>query len=327
MWLGTIALGLVASVVGALLIISALDIGKTTYQAEFAQAASLGTGDQVTVAGISIGTVDGLKLAGDRVIVTFKIRDDVQLGRDTHAAIKLTTLLGSRYVELSPAGQGELSNETIPLSNTAVPYNLQQTLADATTTFGQIDADRIAQSLTTLTQSFQGVPEALPEALRNLRSLSGVLADRRDQLRSLLTSTDTVAKTIRDQKANLGSLVLQGRDLLGELTSRREAIRRLFAGATELVDTLKRVLDENPGLNELVGTMRELSKMLANNDALLRNILQVLPIPVRNLTNATGSGPAADITAPAGPMIDSWMCAISGRAKQFNLVEYFQDCQ
>ena len=28
-----------------------------------------------------------------------------------------------------------------------------------------------------------------------------------------------------------------------------------------------------------------------------------------------------------GLAIDSWMCAISGRAKQFGMIEYFKDCQ
>jgi phospholipid/cholesterol/gamma-HCH transport system substrate-binding protein len=326
-WLGTIALTVVGAVVGVILLFGALDLGRTRYQAEFAQAAQIAPGDQVTVAGISVGTVDGLRLAGDRVIVTFKVRNDVHLGSNTKAAIKLTTLLGSRYVEVSPAGAGDLDNRTIALANTSVPYNLQQTLADATTTFDQVDADHIAQSLTVLTGGLNGVPEALPQALANLRSLSAIIADRRDQLSTLLSSTDTVTAMIRDQRANLGSLVLQGRDLLGELTSRRAAVQKLFAGITALVDTLKRVLNDEPGINDLISSTREFSKMFAEHDAQLRNVLQALPIPIRNAANVTGSGTAFDASITAGPLIDSWMCAISGRARQFNLVEYFQDCQ
>jgi phospholipid/cholesterol/gamma-HCH transport system substrate-binding protein len=67
--------------------------------------------------------------------------------------------------------------------------------------------------------------------------------------------------------------------------------------------------------------------MIASHDALLRNTLQVLPIPMRNIANATGSGTALDAATLNGPLIDSWMCAISGRAEQFNLVEYFKDCE
>lgn len=326
-WLGSIALGLVITITGVALLIGKLDLGRTRYHAEFAQAADLRSGDLVTVAGVSVGNVEGLSLAGDRVLVSFKLRNDVHLGRDTHAAIKLTTLLGSRYMELSPAGAGTLDRSTIKLPNTASPYNLQDALADSTTTFDAIDADRVASSLTTMSRSLDGVPDALPEALNNLRSLSAVIADRRDQLKSLLTATDRVTALIRDQKSNLGSLIVQGRNLLGDLASRRTAVERLFTSATKLVATLNRVLGDQPGLNGLLNSLKDFSHMIASHDAQLRNLLQALPLPFRNIANAFGSGTAGDVTLPAGIMVDSWMCAISGRATQFHLVEYFKDCQ
>jgi virulence factor Mce-like protein len=326
-WLGTIALAVIGVLIGAVLLIGALDLGRTPYRGEFAQAAQLRPGEQVTVAGIPVGTVADLQLAGDRVIVTFKVNNNVHLGENTRAAIKLTTLLGSRYVELKPAGRGDLDHATIGLANTEVPYNLQQTLADAATTFEQVDADRISASLSTLNQGLTGVPDALPQALANLDALSRVIADRRDQLSTLLVSTDTVTTLIRNQKADLGSLVLQGRDLLAELTTRRAAVARLFASATALVDTLHRILADQPGLDELLAGMRDLSGMIAQHDAQFRNLLQALPVPIRNVANATGSGVGVDGTLVNGLLVDSWMCAISGRAKQFNLVEYFQDCQ
>jgi phospholipid/cholesterol/gamma-HCH transport system substrate-binding protein len=326
-WLGSIALGLVAVTIAVVLLIGALDLGRTRYQAEFAQAADLRSGDQVTIAGVSVGTVEGLALAGDRVLVKFKVRNDVPLGRDTHAAIKLTTLLGNRYLELSPAGSGTLARGTIELANTAVPYNLQDALADATTTFDAVDADRIASSLTTISQSLTGVPEALPDALSNLRALAGIISDRRDQLRTLLSSADKVTAMIRDQKTNLGSLIVQGRNLLGDLASRRAALERLFTSATALVATLSRVLGDQPGLDDLLAGLRDFSHMIASHDAQFRSLLQALPIPMRNFANAFGSGTAGDVALPAGILVDSWMCAISGRATQFNLVEYFKDCQ
>ncbi|MEB3031823.1 MlaD family protein [[Mycobacterium] nativiensis] len=325
--LGAVALMVMVALIAGILLINALDLGRTAYRAEFAQAASLRPGDQVTVAGISVGTVTRMDLAGDRVVATFKVNKSVHLGKDTRAGIKLTTLLGSRYMELKPAGVGDLDARTIGLANTEVPYNLQQTLADATTTFEQVDADNIAQSLTTLNQGLVGVPEALPQALQNLSALSTVVTDRREQIGSLLKNTDTITALIRNQKASLGSLVVQGRDLLGELTSRRAAIERMFASTTALVDTLHGVLADQPALNDLLASMRELAHLIAAHDAQFRNLLQVLPIPVRNFANLTGSGTGSDGTVANGLLVDSWMCAISGRAQQFHLVEYFQDCK
>lgn len=326
-WLGTVSLAVIAAVVGSIVLIGNLSLGQTRYQAEFAQAAQIRPGDQVTVAGVSVGTVDKLSLAGNRVLVRFTVRDSIRLGQDTRAAIKLTTILGSRYLELSPAGDQGLAQQTILLANTSVPYDLQKTLAGATTTFEQVDADRVAQSMRALSRNLNGVPEALPQALDNLKSLAGVISGRRDQIGTLLTSTDTVTAMIRDQRANLGSLVLQGRDLLGELVSRRAAVHRLFASATSLVGTINEILADEPSVSSMLTAMRDLARMLGSHDALLRNILQTLPLPVRNIANATGTGTSVDLNVPAGFLVDSWMCAISGRAKQFNLPEYFKDCQ
>lgn len=326
-WLGVITLVVIGTLVAAVLVVGSLDLGKRQYRAEFVQAATLSSGDLVTVAGVSVGVVKNLELAGDHVVVTFTVGNDVHLGADTTAAIKLTTMLGSRYLSVAPKGGGALRNQTISLSNTTVPYDLQKTLADATTTFEQVDANQIAESMSTLTRGLDGVPEALPQAMRNVRSLSAIIAARRDQLSSLLAGADKVISVIHDQQTSLGSLVVQGRDLLTQITSRREAVQRLFASATALIDVLKRVLDDAPGVDSTIASMHEFTKMITDHDALLRNILQIMPISVRNIANAGGNGTYLDGTLPAGPLVDSWMCAISGRAKQFNLVEYFQDCK
>lgn len=325
-WLGTVALTVIAVVLGAIMGIGHLSLGKTGYRGEFAQAAQISTGDPVTVAGINVGEVSGVALAGDHVALTFKVRNDVHLGAQTRAAIKLTTLLGRRYLELSPAGGGALDHHTIALKNTAVPYNLQDTLADATTTFEQVDADRIAQSMSTLSQGLAGIPDALPQALANVKALADIVATRRDQIGSLLKNVDTITAMIRDQKANLGALVIQGRDLLSEITTRNAAVHRLLYSATALITLIKSILNDEPAINAMLANLQKFSGNVAKNDALLRSFLQSAPISFRNMANASGSGTALDVNLPAGVLIDSWMCVLSQRGKQFNLAQYFTNC-
>lgn len=326
MWLGALTLGTIAVVLAAIIGVRNLSLGETRYQGEFAQAAQLSPGDQVTVAGIRVGEVGTLTLAGDRVVVSFSLRNDVHLGAQSRAAIKLTTLLGRRYLELTPASGGELVDNTIPLSSTAVPYNLQQTLADATTTFDSVDADRIAESLTTLSHGLDGVPEALPQALANITALADIVASRRDQLGSLLKNVDAVTALVRDQRASLGALVLQGRDLLAELATRSAALHRLLDSSTAMINTISAIMDDSPAIDSMLAGMQNLTKMVADHDATLRSLFQVMPVAFRNVANAGGSGPALDINLPAGVLIDSWMCAISQRAKQFDLAQYFTNC-
>lgn len=327
-WLGFIAAAVVAVVIGAMLLVHMLGFGYRHYTAEFLQAASLRTGNPVVVAGIPVGNVTSMKLVGDHVEAGLKIRDNIVLGKDSKASIKVTTILGSRYLALEPNGPASLPNNTFDLSHTEVPYDLQAALQDATTTFEQVDSDRFAQSLTVLGKQLQGLPSVVPQAINNINSLSSIIAVRRDQLGSLLKSTEQVTNTLRRQQAGIGNLINQGQDLLGQFVARRAVFHAMMQSLTTLVDTMSEiVVNDRSGLDSLINDMRDFTGLMAQHDDLLRNMLQVSPIFFREAANLTGEGNAINFNAPNVPAIDSWMCAISGRAKQFGMIQYFKDCK
>lgn len=327
-WLGTGALGLLLVVIAAALGINSLHVGQRTVGADFAQAAQLGVGDQVTVAGVPVGSVVGMRLAGDHVAVTLSIHDDVPLGAKTTAAIKMTTLLGNRYVELDPAGAGTLPGGRIPMAQTIVPYDLQSALSDVTTTFDQVDADQVGRALTDLSGQLDGLPQLVPSVLANVRTLSGVIAQRRAQIGSLLAGTDRLTTVIRGQQADLGILFTQGQELLQEIQSRRQAIESMLAATTTLVRQLQPiVVGDRPRIQTLLDNLNQMMQMLSRHDDLLRNILQILPVPWRSWANVTGTGTEIDANAISGAFVDSFMCALVGRAPQVNLPPYSKDCR
>ncbi|AQT79309.1 hypothetical protein B1R94_08555 [Mycolicibacterium litorale] len=327
-WLGLIAVAVVAVVIGALVVVHTVGIGLRHYTAEFLQAAALRVGNPITIAGIPVGTVSSMRLAGDHVEAGLKIREDIALGEDSRAVIKVATILGSRYLALEPGGSATLPNRTFDLAHTEVPYDLQAALKDATTTFEQVDSDRFAQSLSLLGKQLRDMPAVVPQAMANIDALSSIIAARRDQIGQLLASTEEVTNTLRSQQANLGALVNQGQDLLGQFVARRAVFHAMMQSLTNLVDILnKLVVNDRPQVDALVRDTRELTGLIAQHDDLFRNILQVSPVMLRQIANMTGDGNAVNFTAPAGALVDSWMCAISGRAQQFGMIPYYKDCQ
>ena len=142
-WLGFGAIAVVAVLIGAMLLVKVADVGYRHYTARFLQAAALQTGNPITIAGIPVGEVTSMKLAGDHVEAGLKVRKDVILGEDSRAIIKVTTILGSRYLALEPDGPGSLPDNTFDVSQTEVPYDLQEALADVTTTYEQVDSDQV----------------------------------------------------------------------------------------------------------------------------------------------------------------------------------------
>ena len=252
-WLGLVAVAVVAALIGAMLLVKVANVGYRHYTAHFLQAAALQVGNPITVAGIPVGEVTSMKLAGDHVEAGLKVREDVALGNDSRAIIKVTTILGSRYLALQPAGPDSLPDNTFDLDHTEVPYDLQEALADVTTTYEQVDSDKFAQTLSILGQQMAGLPSILPQALQNTHTLSTIVAERRDQLGSLLKTTEVVSNTLRRQQSTIGSLVNQGHDLVGEFVMRRASFHAMMAALTDLVQTLSGiVIDDRPQLEALL---------------------------------------------------------------------------
>lgn len=327
-WLGFGALAVVGVVIAAALLVKLVGFGYTRYTAEFAQAAALAPGNPVVIAGIEVGRVTSMRLAGDHVEAGLSVRNDIPMGKDTRATIQVMTILGSRYLKLDPDGPGSIPGKRITLAHTAVPYDLQSLLEDATTTFDEVDSDQFGQSLAVLGQQLQGLPPIIPQAMANLHTLAKITADRRDQLGTLLASTQRVANTLHNQQTHLGNLVDQGQDFLGELVARQNTFHAMLAALTNLTSNLNNVVvKDRTMLDDMLANLRALSDMVGQHDDMLRSLIQSAPPPLRGLTNATGYGPAVEFYVANGIAVDSWMCAISGRAKQFNMIEYFKDCK
>lgn len=326
--IGLVALAVIAVLMAALVIITKVGPGYKRISADFIQAAALLPKNPVTVAGIPVGTVTGMRLNGDYVTVDMRVQNNIDVGKDSRAVIMVTTILGSRYLALHPGGGGPLENNTIDLNHTEVPYDLQQALQDVAVNYGEVNTDNLASAIEVLGKQIEGLPPLIPKAMDNLKKLSTVMADRRDQFGSMLKTMDLVTATLRRQQTSIGSMVNQGNELLGEFVMRRAAFHAMMQALTDLVNVLDdTIVDDRAELDELLGNMNTLSTLLAKNDGMLRGILQSAPLALRGLANATGTGNALEANFTNGLLVDSWMCAISGRAKQFAMIEYYKDCK
>ena len=325
---GMVALALIAAMLAALVILTKVGPGYKRVSADFIQAAALLPKNPVTVAGIPVGTVTGMHLNGDHVTVDMRIQNNIDLGKDSRAVIMVTTILGSRYLALHPGGGGPLANNTIDMNHTEVPYDLQQALQDVAINYGEVNTDQLANAVEVLAKQVQGLPPMIPRAMDNLKRLSKVIADRRDQFGSMLKTMDMVTATLRRQQTSIGAMVNQGQQLFGEFVMRRAAFHGMIQALNSLINVLDdTIVTDRPQVEALLGNMNTLSGLLKQHDDMLASILQSAPIALRGLANATGTGNALETNFPNGLLVDSWMCAISGRAKQFGMIEYYKDCK
>lgn len=189
-----LAIGTVGIVVVAAVALAALQYQRlpffnqgTRVSAYFADAGGLRTGNTVEVSGYPVGKVSSISLDGPGVLVEFKVDTDVRLGNRTEVAIKTKGLLGSKFLDVTPRGDGRLDSP-IPIERTTSPYQLPDALGDLAATISGLHTERLSESLATLAQTFADTPAHFRNAIHGVARLAQTLDERDNQLRSLLAN-------------------------------------------------------------------------------------------------------------------------------------------
>lgn len=310
--IGTLAL--IATVAAVVLLprVSAFSSNRS-YSADFAQAAGLSGGDDVRVAGIPEGTVTGVHLDRDVIRVDFTLPKSVHLGADTSASIEVATLLGTKYVELVPAGGGELSTTApIPLSRTKVPFDLADVTNGLSHSVGGLDIPTLRAALRTVSTTFARTPTATRRLLRGIAGISKVVGTRHSQLQQLLASTRDVTATLVAQRNSLDALFTDADEVLATLHARRVVIRELLSDASRLGHELTRLINHNAAtLGPLLDRLHVVTSLLRKDDHLLARSIDLLAPASRGLVDATGDGPYIDINLPYLFVPDNVLCGFS----------------
>jgi len=260
MIIGVVGIGLMVAIVVLGLGFKHLivDSGKS-YSAYFADAGALHSGAKVQVSGAEVGEVSGVELDGSKARVTFSVSDSIRLGDRTEAAIKSDTLLGTKIVEVSPRGDGQLS-QTIPLERTRSPYQLPEALGDLTSTISNLNTDQLSQSLATLSQTFQNTPPDLKAAVEGLGRFSQTLNNRDQQLRSLLINANKATSVLAKRTDQVVNLIDDANALLAQLLTESSALDSISGHLSQLSQQLSGLVAENrqqlkPALEKLDGVL------------------------------------------------------------------------
>lgn len=261
------------------------------YKAYFSEAAGLSDGNEVRVAGVKVGVVSGVELEGDKVLVEFRAKD-AWLGDDTRASIQIKTVLGQKYLALTPAGNGELDrSDPIPLERTVAPYDVVTAFSSAAETLDQIDDTKLATSLDTLTDAMQASPEEFRGAVDGVARLSQTISSRDDELRELLEATRTSSKILAERNDDFRRLIIGTGQLLGELNSRSESLKLVLASTRGLSVQLRLLVAENEA--EFGPTLESLDSALGiltdHEEQLKKSIHNLAPF-YRLYANMLGTG-------------------------------------
>jgi phospholipid/cholesterol/gamma-HCH transport system substrate-binding protein len=298
-------LGAITLVVMALVMAAAFNLSKfpgfggDSYQAYFRDASGLHKGNIVQVGGIRAGRVQSLDLEDGKVLVTFEVDHGVEFGQDSEASVEVLSMLGEKYLELTPKGTGQLSQDKpIPLERTSEAYDIVGVFGDLTTTTEQIDTGQLDQALDVVSDTLnQSAPE-IQASFEGIARLSETVASRDSEIQHLLRSSEKVTTLLADRSADIVDLMANSDLVFQELQKRREAIHQLLVNARVLATQLRGVAEDNQA--QMASALREvddLLDLLISKEKELKATLAAFGPYASILGNIIGTGPWFDAYA------------------------------
>jgi len=231
---------------------------ESTYHATFTNVTRLKAGQKVRIAGVPVGSVQGIKLNPDNTIdLKFGVDQRYQLYSSTRALIRYENLVGDRFLEIT-SGPGELRKlppgGTINSQHTQPALDLDALLGGLRPVLKGLDADKVNTVSSAVIQLLQGQGGALANVLSDTSAFSSALGQRDQLIGDVITNLNAVLGTVDQKSAQFSASVDQLQQLISGLAKNKDSI----AGA----------------IPPLASTTTDLTELLQNSRRPLQGILE-----------------------------------------------------
>jgi phospholipid/cholesterol/gamma-HCH transport system substrate-binding protein len=292
------------------LIMGNFALGDTkTYSAVFANASQLQQGDDVRVAGVSVGQVDEVEIEDrTQALVTFSVADDLPLTTTSGAEIRYLNLVGNRYMALT-RGSGGAPLEpgaTIPLARTKPALDLTVLFDGFKPLFAALSPREVNQLSMNIVQTLQGEGGSVRSLLQHTASLTNHIADRDRLIGEVITNLNETLGTVTSRRRQVVDLVDQMQRWVSGLSAERKTIGASLGNIESLTTATADLLQKGrPYIKADIRQLRQLVQLLARpeNQQLVTELLRRLP---EKLTDQARTG-------TYGSWYQYYLCDFNGR--------------
>jgi len=207
-------------------------------------------GSVISVAGLTIGSVESMKLAGTAIAVNASVQTKLRLSKDSKATIKSASIMGGKFIEITPGVQtamlqngdtlvGTYEADLSELTATLAPItsNMLGLLENVNTTFDEKTRARIQNIIADVNRSTTELEKIIHSEGRHLGSAISNFETFTTSLSRFAVDLDTIT---RSQHANLDS----------SMVNIRRATYNLDRASVEFQTTTQ-------SLNVVLGKMRD----------------------------------------------------------------------
>ena len=252
--------------------------GGGSYQvtAYFDRAVSVFPSGDVRVLGLPAGSIAEVEIDGPRVRVVMDIDEDIQIPVGATAQIVPQSLIGERYIQITPAFQEGMSalEDGATIEDTIIPVEPDEALAALKEFMDSLDPDGIGNLVSNLEESLAGNGQGLNDALGSLSELVETFAENDEVLLRIVDGFDRLTATLATREQQLGEVIDAFAEASSVLADERKSLEELVAGLADLSQNGLALLSEHAG--PLRADIETLAGAASTIDANLAAVTQLL---------------------------------------------------
>lgn len=262
------------------------DLGDHPYEitADFGDVLSLAPQSSVKVNDVAVGRVTKISLAPGswQARVTMKVNGKIDLPANAYAHLEQSSLLGEKYIQLSPPGKGTArgtlaDGDRIPLTRTNRNPEVEEVFGALSMLLNGGGINQLKTITTELNKALAGQEPQVKSMLHRVDTLVTDLDDHRGDITSALDGVNRLSTTLATRKQDVGTVLTGLSPGMKVLEKQRGSLltmlRSLDTLSTVAVDTIDRSkADMIADLKAIAPTLRA----LADSGDDLPDSLQVL---------------------------------------------------
>ncbi|MBF6222116.1 MCE family protein [Nocardia abscessus] len=270
--------------------------GPRTIRAVFASATAIYQGDDVRVAGVEVGRIAAIHPRGTSTEMVLEVDRDVPIPADAKAVIVAQSLVGARYVQLTPAyrtqGPTLPDGGVIPLERTAVPVEWDEVKTQLTrlaTELGpgmDLTGSVTGRFIDSAANAMADNGAKLRQTLAQLSGIGRVLADGSGDIVGIIADLQHFVTVLRDSDVQIVEFQNRLASLSSVLADSRSDLDAALSELSVAVGEVQRFVSANrDGASEQVQRLVNVTQNLVDHRDDVEELLHIFPTSIANFYN------------------------------------------
>jgi phospholipid/cholesterol/gamma-HCH transport system substrate-binding protein len=231
-------------------------------------ASGIAQRSQVRIAGIPVGSIESIRLEGERARIDMRIKPDVPIYEDASVVKSASSLLGEYYIAIAPGTEGRRKLHD---------GDEIRRVIEATTT------DDILRQVSSLAEKINRVAESLANSVGTQEGQENMRAT----LKNLAEVTDALNQTVRENRGAIHDILAQ----VEGMTSRgAPQVDKILENTREVTESVRDLLAKSePGKQAQPGEVRETVEKIDRASSSLEKTMANLEVVSGRLERGEGT--------------------------------------